>query len=238
MQVVVQRVLSKTTYAESTIDNSFIERARKLNMTAREYGFIEEVIDGCCQTLEKVATLGNAGSLYFSPMRLLFRTISSSIFLMKALALGVRNSKLQEALQTLDRAIESLQDNNEDDNHMKLRYATLLNTQAARLRRSLISSVPTLEAPAVDSSLLHRPLQSLEIYPSMTSALNNDHDGLSNMSNMSGYDPEDPLDFDVNDWLSLPFEPSMVPFGPGEGDSWARLDGVDLNLEFLWQLPA
>jgi hypothetical protein len=235
MQVVVQRVLSKTTYAESTIDNSFIERARQLNMTAREYGFIEEVIDGCCQTLEKVATLGNAGSLYFSPMRLLFRTISSSIFLMKALALGVRNSKLQEALQILDRAIESLQDNKEDDNHMKLRYATLLNTQAARLRRSLISSVPTLEAPTVDSGLLHRPLQSLEIYPSMTSALNNDHEGLSNLS---GFDPEDPLDFDVNDWLSLPFEPSMVPFGPGEGDSWARLDGVDLNLEFLWQLPA
>lgn len=101
MQVVVQRVLSKTTYAESTIDHSFIEKARQLNMTAREYGFIEEVIDGCCETLEKIAALGKAGSLYFSPMRLLFRTISSSIFLMKALALGVRTSKLQEALQIL-----------------------------------------------------------------------------------------------------------------------------------------
>jgi hypothetical protein len=235
MQVVVQRVLSKTTYAESTIDNSFIERARQLNMTAREYGFIEEVIDGCCQTLEKVAALGNTGSLYFSPMRLLFRTISSSIFLMKALALGVRNSKLQEALKILDQAIESLQDNNEDDNHMKLKYAALLSTQAARLRRSLMSSIPIIEAPAVNSGLLHRPLQSLEMYPSMAPALNNDHGALSNLS---CFDPEGPLDFDVNDWLSLPFEPSMVPFGPNEGDSWARLDGVDLDLDFLWQLPA
>jgi hypothetical protein len=235
MQVVVQRVLAKTTYGESTIDHSFIERARQLNMTAREYGFIEEVIDGCCQTLETVAALGTAGSLYFSPMRFLFRTISSSIFLMKALALGVRNSKLQEALQILDRAIESLQDNKEDDNHMKLRYATLLNTQAARLRRSLMSSTSMIEASGVESGLLQRPLPTLDLYPSMNQALNNDHEGLSNLS---GFDPEGPLDFDVNDWLSLPFEPSMVPFGPNEGDSWARLDGVDLDLEFLWQLPA
>ncbi|KAJ5371268.1 uncharacterized protein N7496_007360 [Penicillium cataractarum] len=235
MQVVVQRVLSKTTYAESTIDHSFIERARKLNMTAREYGFIEEVIDGCCETLEKIAALGKAGSLYFSPMRLLFRMISFSIFLMKALALGVRTSKLQETLQILNRAIESLQDNNEDDNHMKLRYAALLTTQAARLRRSLMSSIPIIEAPNVESGLLQRPLQTLDLYPPMTQTLSNDHEGFSNLS---GFDPEGPLDFDVNDWLSLPFEPSMVPFGSNEGDSWARLDGVDLDLEFLWQLPA
>lgn len=234
MQVVVQRVLSKTTYAESTIDNSFIERARQLNMTAREYGFIEEVIDGCCQTLEKMATLGDTGSLYFSPMRLLFRTISSSIFLMKAVALGVRNSKLQEALQILDRAIESLQDNNEDDNHMKLRYAHLLNTQAGRLKRSLLSSGPTSITAGVESGLLHRPLQSLVTYPQMTQTVNNDHEDLTNLS---GFDPEGALDFDVNDWLSLPFDPSMVPFGPNERDSWAGLDGVDLDLEFLWQLP-
>lgn len=153
---------------------------------------------------------------------------------MKALALGVRHSKLQEALQILDRAIESLQDNKEDDNHMKLRYATLLNTQAARLRRSLMSSTSMIEAPGVESGLLQRPLPTLDLYPSMNQALNNDHEGLSNLS---GFDPEGPLDFDVNDWLSLPFEPSMVPFGPNEGDSWARLDGVDLDLGFLWQLP-
>lgn len=235
MQVVVRRVLSKTTYAESTIDYSFIERARQLNMTAREYGFIQEVIDGCCQTLEQVAALGKAGSLYFSPMRLLFRTISASIFLMKALALGVRNSKLQEALQILDRAIESLQDNNEDDNHMKLRYAALLNTQATRLRRSLMSSIPAIEAPNVDSGLLQKPSQTLDMYSSVTQTLSNDQ-GV--FSNLSGFDPAGPLDFDVNDWLSLPFEPSMVPFGANETDSWARLDGVDMDLEFLWQLPA
>lgn len=118
---------------------------------------------------------------------------------------------------------------------MKLRYATLLNTQAARLRRSLMSSIPISEAPSIESGLLQRPLSTLEIYPSITQALNNDHEGLSNLP---GFDPEGPLDFDVNDWLSLPFRPSMVPFGSNEGDSWARLDGVDLDLEFLRQLPA
>lgn len=118
---------------------------------------------------------------------------------------------------------------------MKLRYAALLNTQAARLRRSLMSSIPIIEAPNVDSGLLQRPLQTMDMYPSMAQTLSNDQEGFSNLS---GFDPEGPLDFDVNAWLSLPFEPSMVPFGSNERDSWARLDGVDLDLEFLWQLPA
>ena len=144
MQNIVQRVLEQNSLQSgSTIDYPFIEKARQTNMTVREYGFIEEVIDGCCQTLEKVAMLGTAGSLHYSPMRLLFRTISSSIFLMKALALGVRNSKLQEALQILDRAICALQDDNQDDVHLKAQYAILLKIQVSKLRRSLVSSHQT-----------------------------------------------------------------------------------------------
>jgi hypothetical protein len=43
-------------------------------------------------------------------------------------------------------------------------------------------------------------------------------------------------DVNFNDWLSLPFDSSMAPFGSTEGE-FARLDGVDLDLDFLWQLP-
>jgi hypothetical protein len=212
MQRIVQRVLNNHSQAPShpgsVIDSSFIERARQLNMTAREYGFIEEVIDGCCQTLENVTTLG--GSLHFSPMRMLFRTISSSIFLMKALALGVRNSKLQEALQILDRTIATLLDTNQDDVHLKSRYASLLQTQVSRLRESLVSSysVISIEPPLSDS------------YGDMSAM---DIGGISDVA--------------INDWLSLPFDPSMAPFGSTEGDLGVRLDGVDLDLDFLWQLP-
>lgn len=201
MQRIVQRVLQNNTQPQngSRIDSSFIERARQLNMTTREYSFIEEVIDGCCQTLERVTTLGE--SLHFSPMRTLFRTISSSIFLMKALALGVRNSKLQEALQILDRAIAALLDTDQDDVHLKSRYAALLQTQVSRLRESLVSSY----------SAAHEP-DAFDVSMDM-----------------------DLSDVSFNDWLSLPFDSSMAPFG-STGD-FDRLDGVDLDLDFLWQLP-
>ncbi|KAJ5348823.1 uncharacterized protein N7506_002076 [Penicillium brevicompactum] len=201
MQRIVQRVLQNNTQHQngSTIDSSFIERARQLDMTTREYSFIEEVIDGCCQTLERVTTLGE--SLHFSPMRTLFRTISSSIFLMKALALGVRNSKLQEALQILDRAIAALLDTDQDDVHLKSRYAALLQTQVSRLRESLVSSY----------SISHEP-DAFDVSMDM-----------------------DLSDVSFNGWLSLPFDSSMAPFG-STGD-FDRLDGVDLDLDFLWQLP-
>jgi hypothetical protein len=177
-------------------------------MTAREYGFIEEVIDGCCQTLDKITLLG--GSLHFSPMRILFRTISASIFLMKALALGVRNSKLQEALQILDRTIATLQDSNQDDVHLKSRYAALLQVQVTRLRESLVSSY---------------------------SGIGNDLLSPDSYGNMSAIDLRGFSDVTMNDWLSLPLDPSMAPFGSAEGDFGVRLDGVDLDLDFLWQLP-
>lgn len=230
MQKIVQKVLEQNSVQSgSTIDYPFIEKARQTNMTVREYGFIEEVIDGCCQTLEKVSALGTAGSLHYSPMRLLFRTISSSIFLMKALALGVRNSKLQEALQILDRAISALQDDNQDDVHLKAHYAILLKNQASRLRRSLVPSSSSLPRPRVNDHerSLHLPeaLSSIAQSPHQS---NFESDGL-------GFDSFS--DFDFNDWLSLPFDPSMAPFGPYEGDFGIRMDGVDLDLDFLWQLP-
>ncbi|CAG8903485.1 unnamed protein product [Penicillium egyptiacum] len=212
MQRIVQRVLQSHTQPsaqrDSVIDFSFVERARQLNITAREYGFLEEVIDGCCQTLDKVTLLG--GSLHFSPMRILFRTISASIFLMKALALGVRNSKLQEALQILDRAIFTLQDSSQDDMHLKSHYAALLQVQVSRLRESLVSSY---------------------------SGVANDLPSPNSYGDMSGMDLGDFSDVTMNGWLSLPLDPSMAPFGPTEGDFGVRMDGVDLDLDFLGQLP-
>nr|XP_056822917.1 uncharacterized protein N7477_004473 [Penicillium maclennaniae]KAJ5674539.1 hypothetical protein N7477_004473 [Penicillium maclennaniae] len=229
MQNIVQKVLEQTNlHSGSTIDYPFIEKARQTNMTVREYGFIEEVIDGCCQTLEKVAALGTAGSLHYSPMRLLFRTISSSIFLMKALALGVRNSKLQEALQILDRAISALQDDNQDDVHLKAQYATLLKIQASKLRRSLVSSHQTasLQKPHSSDHTIQLP-ETTPLHAQLVHQQSTDNEVSSDTFS----------NFDFNDWLSLPFDPSMAPFGPHEGDFGVRMDGVDLDLDFLWQLP-
>ncbi|KAJ5102189.1 hypothetical protein NUU61_004411 [Penicillium alfredii] len=215
MQRIVQRVLVEFPFMRaSTIDSTFLEEARKLNMTGREYGFIEEVIDGCCQTLEKATALADTGILHYSPMRLLFRTISASIFLLKALALGVRNGKLQEALQILDRAIAALQDTDQhDDVHLKTRYADLLKTQVSRLQRSLASSF------SVTSGLNEMP--SSTFFP-----VSNYGEGVSDFTSSN-----------MNDWIALPLDPSMAPFNSSDGIVEARLDGIGLDLDFLWQLP-
>lgn len=230
MQLVVQWVLtSGDSHSETTIDHSFIERTRRLGMTGREYGFIEEVIEGSCQILDKVVVLGKSGALHYSPMRLFFRTISSSIFLMKALALGVRHSKLQEALQILDRAIAAMQDSQQDDAHLQSHYAALLHTQAARLRRSLVSSNPSPVQP--------RPRSHNGPHSNTTPFSASHHAPPGQGDVASGIPLESFSNFDMNDWLSLPFDPSMAPFAPYEGDLGLRLDGVDLDLDFIWQLP-
>jgi len=40
-----------------------------------------------------------------------------------------------------------------------------------------------------------------------------------------------------NDWLSLPFDPTMAPFGPG-GASTFPVGLDDDGLNFIWNLPA
>lgn len=94
--------------------------------------------------------------------------------------------------------------------HLKSRYATLLQVQVLRLRESLVPSY---------------------------SGIGNDLLSPDSYGNMSAMDPRGFSDVTTNDWLSLPLDPSMAPFGSAEGDFGVRLDGVDLDLDFLWQLP-
>ncbi|KAJ5609817.1 hypothetical protein N7528_009083 [Penicillium herquei] len=232
MQLVVQRVLSQSgLQTESTIDRFFIERARQLNMTTQEYGFIEEVFEACHQTLERVVSLGSTGKLYFSPMRILFRTISSSIFMIKAVALGVRNSKLREALKILDQVIVCLQDKNHDDVHLKFQYATLLKAQVKRLRDNLVSSQPMTGIN-----------ENYPLHPTSDQQRLEEQDPteqpLAGENQASAFQMDHIDEFNIDEWLFLPFDASMAPFGPTEWDGGARLDGVDLDLDFLWQIPS
>lgn len=94
--------------------------------------------------------------------------------------------------------------------HLKSRYAALLQVQVSRLRESLVSSY---------------------------SGIGNDLPSPNSHENMPAMDLGDFSDVTMNDWLSLPLDPSMAPFGSTEGDFGVRLDGVDLDLDFLWQLP-
>ncbi|KAL4868088.1 hypothetical protein BDV12DRAFT_197650 [Aspergillus spectabilis] len=225
VQGIVERVLSDT-FPQETIDATFVSQARQLNMSRNEYEFIEEVIDGACVILARIVSLSDPRCL---PMRVLSRMISSSIFLLKALALGVRKTKLQESLHLLNAAIVALLSNPLDDIHLVSRYAALLKTHVSRLRQTFASS-GTVEVQsnwqAAGQTESHR-VDDPEQQPLQT---NTAWDPSRILMDWSGQ-------FDLCDWLSLPLDPLMAPFGTWDGGADLGLDADCLDLDFIRNLP-
>lgn len=231
MQAVVERLL-----AESDPD-SVLDEVRQTNIDEIDYEFIQEVIDGSCHILQKVITLAETGALRFSPVRIFLRVTSSSIFLLKALSLGVRNAKLQESLEILSRSIQALRSSSLDDIHLGSRYATLLEFLIIRLRRSFVLSNKKASRGTTRPSSV-RP-------PSDAQNLGNQSDmnqmaGNNNQMDVPNAVFDDQIlslnDINADDWLSLPFDPSMAPFGDGGNQIWSRFEGSNLN--FIWNLPS
>ncbi|KAE8160127.1 C6 transcription factor [Aspergillus tamarii] len=224
MQAVVERVLADS--------DPHAEEVRALNIDPIDYEYIQEVIDGCCQILQKVIQLAENGVLRFCPVRIFLRITSSSIFLMKALSLGTRQSTLRESLDVLERSIQALRSNALDDIHLSTRYAALLDMHVARLRRNLLASSKTVKSNQGTAS---RPSMGV---PSSTDHSNNtpmmDIAMSQNMSDM-GYIPS-LNDVAADDWLSLPFDPSMAPFGISSAGQFPAYEGGALN--FIWNLPS
>lgn len=135
VQGIVERVLSQTE-SHGTINTTFISHARQIPLSRSEHGFIEEVIDGACAILTHIISLPGPKPLSFYPVRVFLRVISSSIFILKALALGARPTKLQESLDLLDQAIAVLDSDLLDDIYLVSRYAALLKIHVSRLRQT------------------------------------------------------------------------------------------------------
>ncbi|KAF3491261.1 uncharacterized protein GIQ15_00778 [Arthroderma uncinatum] len=270
MQAVVERVLN-----ESDPD-VVMEDVRQANMDEIDYEFIQEVIDGSCSLLQKVISLAESGALRFSPVRIFLRITSSSIFLLKALSLGVRNAKLQESLDILTRSIQALRSSSLDDIHLASRYATLLDSLLSRLRRSFVlsnknpkvsrtttrpSSVTPLPkaqnaSPAnqppqpspqqpqqqqqQQQQQLPHPLQQAQMQQYSPSGIPGPVPMNASMDVTNNPVFDDPIsslnDISADDWLSLPFDPSMAPFGDGGNQAWSGFEGANLN--FIWNLPS
>lgn len=226
MQAVVERALAEN----SDISH---EEIGSINLNDIDYEFIQEVVDGSCQILRRVTKLAELGALKFSPVRVFLRITSCSIFLLKALSLGVRNAKLHESLDILERSIQALRSSTLDDIHLASRYASLLEVHVSRLRRSFMAS-----------SKHSRPSQGAPTRPSSTGAPlrthANDDSIAATMGSLSAEHGVLPAGFDGvlpdDDWLSLPFDPSMAPFGTGSGTP-AFPDFDESALDFVWNLP-
>ena len=219
MQAVVERTLAETD-AEGLQDET-----APMIIEPIDYDFIQEVVDGSCQILQKVSQLAESGVLRYSPVRIFLRITTSSIYLIKGLSLGVRNTKLQTSLDILDRAIYALRSSTLDDMHLASRYATLLELHVARLRGSFIISSRPPRLPTRSASVDGAASSGMEF-------LNNQNAGGSGIAalaeGVSGM-------MSADDWLALPFDPSMAPFGLSGVQTFQGLD--DGSLDFIWNLP-
>jgi len=205
-------------------------------IAGQEDGFINEVIDGGIRILERTIKLAESDTLRLSPVRTFLRITTSSVFLIKAISLGVRNAMLQRALDTLDRSINAMRLSKLDDMHLGARYATLLETHVARLRhgftlssqkKSRLRRTGTGRATPAEAHAQQANGTAFrdEIFPT---------DFMDASINAQDVLPLQELSAD--DWLSLPFDPNMAPFGADGAFGFPALDGN--ALDFIWNLPA
>ncbi|KAJ5550063.1 hypothetical protein N7535_001994 [Penicillium sp. DV-2018c] len=226
MQAVVERAIAEN-------DPNNFDGVRPMTIDPTDYEYIQEVIDGCGQILQKVTHLAEAGALRFSPVRIVLRITSASIFLMKALSLGTRQAKLQESLEILEKSIKALKSNALDDVHLSTRYATLLDMHVSRLRRNLLASSKTAKSSrgATRRSSMGPPPwpDAGDRSTPMSAHMSQD------MTPDLGFIPS-LNDVGADDWLSLPFDPSMAPFGMSHGCQFPMYEGG--ALDFIWNLPS
>ncbi|KAL6232242.1 hypothetical protein BDW75DRAFT_24616 [Aspergillus navahoensis] len=222
MQAVVERVLA---------DSDPEAEIRAANIDQVDYEYIQEVINGCCQVLQKASELGEAGALKFSPVRIFLRITTSSIFLMKALSIGTRHAKLRESLEIIERCIQALKSNALDDIHLSTRYAALLETHVSRLRRNLFASKATRSTRGYTARSPLAPLQDTDAEDSTPTIGVPAGQTIPELGSVPTFN-----NLAADDWLSLPFDPSMAPFGMSGGGQFPAYEGGALN--FIWNLPS
>ncbi|KAI2726285.1 transcriptional regulator family: Fungal Specific TF [Penicillium roqueforti] len=225
MQAVVERAVAEN-------DPNNFDGVRPMTIDSTDYEYIQEVIDGCGQILQKVTHLAEAGALRFSPVRIVLRITSASIFLMKALSLGTRQAKLQESIEILEKSIKALKSNALDDVHLSTRYAALLDMHVSRLRRNLLASSKVAKGRDAPRSSPMGPPPWPET---------GDRSNPINTPVLQGPPPDMGFipslnDIGADNWLSLPFDPSMAPFDMTHGCQFPMYEGG--ALDFIWNLPS
>ncbi|KAF2159501.1 hypothetical protein M409DRAFT_70956 [Zasmidium cellare ATCC 36951] len=191
----------------------------------------QQVIASSCALLKRVVQLSETGVLRFAPVRIFIHATTASIFLLKALALGVRNSQLRSALGILDSTVTALGTSVPDDIHLAHTYASLLKTHIWRLRRAfsvsltgkLISS--RMSTPLAPEGMDQESSTSCQPGPSASAPVDN--------VTMNDFSPSS-----FSDWFALPFDPTMAPLFPVGDDGQTPLSSAGDNLDFLWNFQA
>ncbi|KAH8199415.1 hypothetical protein TruAng_006410 [Truncatella angustata] len=220
LQAIVERTIADS--EEGAADNQF-------GMSSIDYNLVQEVLDACLETLKGAIRAADNNHLCFAPVRLFLRITTASVFLLKALGLGVNTSRLTDSLDVLARAITALKLCKPDDLHLGARYAALLNLYVAKLREKF---VPATKPPFFAT----RPGSVIGQSAEGAGQANADWqmDFEPNLQNLDTIPPTTAqVELDES-WLSLPLDPSLQPFIPGDslGFEWLGQNSLD----FIWNL--
>lgn len=267
IQAIVERTVSQSSNSTTAGTASYERNASQppsddllvTSISASDYNLISEVIDASVQILKKSISLSQSGQLIHAPMRTYVRIVSASIFLLKAISLGARNTDIQTSLDVLDEFMQALQISTTDEVHLGSRYGTLLERHVRRFRRNFVgpfkASKPGLHRPStlnvppyaqMTSSSLNHLSPRQNGHAANSDVPLSDEQGLGEVGGQARTLDFDGMQFtgdgglDVagylgDDWLAQPFDPNIAPFGVGGSQS---MGGIDLgSLDFLWNLP-
>lgn len=192
-------------------------------MLPHDEKFIQEVISDSGKVLEVATMMHHEGSLRYAPLRTLICITSSSIFLLKAISLGVRNNDLQIYLGILDNSIAALKMSGIDDMDFSLRYATLIEKHVAGF-------CAQFSAPS-HPSFVHGTLGGT---PGINSSPATQLDNLNTPDGAQDHEPSNP-ETSRDEWWARPFDPNIALFQSND-------DGISLGLEldsldFLFNMP-
>lgn len=202
---------------------------RQLELSSTDYGFIQAVVDGSLGILKVALKMHEKNSLRFAPITIYLRITTASVFLLKGLGLGVSTTKLQDSLDVLTHAITALRSSRPDDLHLGSRYATLLEMHVERLKENFVpASRPPRFATRPGSEDGRAPQVPSEFEDTDWSLK------LNAGSKFPGLPFGEDGDGFQEDWLTLPFDPSLQPYALDDMQDFQLLG--DNSLDFIWNL--
>lgn len=230
MQAAVDRSADLFTRGHDTTTSSSEESSStwfRNFATLMDLQFVVEVIDGACQILQSAIHLADTGTLRYCPTRVIMRVITASVFLVKALGLGVERTRLEASLNYLQRGIEALRNSTWDDVELASRYAAVLDLHLEKYKRHFVMK-PRRQDPGAAAT--EPKLDAISVVANEPVANGEDDAGLMDIQVFQN----------PQDWLSIPLDVSMAPFGVHtDEDECTGLVGLEEgDWSFLWNLPS
>jgi hypothetical protein len=238
------QALCERNFADGHVFNHYSrESSEEVHLPSFEMGdanrvYVRNVVDSALAILQLVTRMGEAGTLRCAPVRVFLRITTAFVFLFKAISLGVNKHQLRYMLDIMDQAIAALHASAFDDMHLASHYASLLEGHLRRLRENLVVSTATGTKASQVAARHTNSMQRMQPESEGHAGVNSPNHGTNAAStDLPVLDIDAVSDLSSsNDWMfSLPFDPSMAPFGADAAPGFPpALD--DGGLDFLWNL--